>query len=82
MAILRDPERIAAWREFMQAPDGECAIVKADLRAAINAADAWVDAAASSFNAALPQPARGALTSKQKARLLTLVVQRRYGVES
>jgi hypothetical protein len=56
------------------------ALTKAELRAAVNAADAWADANAASFNAALPQPARSALTARQKARLLAVVLRRRYEV--
>jgi len=52
-------------------------LVKDELRAAINAADAWADTNAISFNAAIPQPARGALTASDKARLLRAVIKRR-----
>lgn len=55
-------------------------IVKADLRTAINDIDAWVDTNASAFNTAISQPARGALTARQKAALLMLVVTKRFGV--
>lgn len=54
-----------------------CGITKADLRAAIDAVDDWVDANSSSFNLAIPQPARGALTATQKALLLDYVVRKR-----
>lgn len=52
---------------------------KPDLDAAISAVDAWVEANAASYNAALPQPARGVLTAAQKAELLLLVVKKRFG---
>lgn len=55
-------------------------ITKHDIADAIQAADAWVDDNAASFNAALPQPARGALSARQKARVMMLVLQRRYEV--
>lgn len=54
------------------------ALTKADLRAAVNAIDTWLHSNAADLNAALPQPARGALTTAQKARLLQFVVARRY----
>ncbi len=54
------------------------AINKADLFAAFQAADAWADANAASYNAALPTAARTALTAKQKARLLSAVIRLRY----
>lgn len=55
-------------------------ITKADIQAAINAADAWADANSASFNSAIPQPARAALTARQKARILNYVLRRRYEV--
>jgi hypothetical protein len=55
-------------------------VTKPDLRAAINDIDAWIDTNASAFNTAISQPARSALTSKQKAALLMLVVTKRFGV--
>jgi hypothetical protein len=80
MAALSDDDRKEVWAELMRSLDCPGAITKTDLRAAVDAADAWVDANAASFNAALPQPARGGLTNRQKSALLTYVVQRRYGV--
>lgn len=57
------------------------AVAKADLRAAIDAIDAYFDAnvTAAGINAAIPQPARGALSTAQKTLLVKLVMQRRYG---
>jgi len=55
-------------------------ILKADLRAAVDAIDTWVDDNSTAFNTAIPQPARGALTARQKAALLMFVVERRFGV--
>lgn len=55
-------------------------ILKADLRAAVDAIDTWVDDNAAAFNTAIPQPARGALTAKQKAALLMFVVEKRFGI--
>ena len=40
--------------------------------------DAWVEANAAGFNAAIPLPARTGLSAVQKARLLAMVVQRRF----
>lgn len=56
-----------------------CAVTKADLLAAVNAVDDWIDANAVAFNQAIPQPARGALTATQKAELLYRVAMKRYG---
>lgn len=80
MAVLSDSERAACWRSAMDRVYDIGSIVKADLRAAVDAVDQWADDNAASFNAAIPQPARGALTVKQKAALLMIVVGRRHGV--
>lgn len=52
-------------------------LTKTELRAAINAIDQWIDDAQGSFNLAIPQPARGVLTAKQKAQLFFAVARRR-----
>lgn len=80
MAVLSNADRRDVRDEFMRTPDaGETfGIVKTDLRAAVDAIDQWVDGNAASFNAAIPQPARGALTARQKARLLSHVIAKRF----
>ncbi len=55
-------------------------VLKTDLLAAVQAADAWMDANALSFNAALPAAFRNNATIPQKAFLLTIVIAARYGV--
>jgi hypothetical protein len=80
MAVLPDGERKAAaddlGREFSEL-GLPCGITKPELLAAAAAADAWVEANAAAFNAALPQPARGTLSNRQKALLLSRVAHRR-----
>jgi len=82
MAVLSAEARTAIWQEYGSeisvARESVGNINKHELKAAIDAIDNWVDANAAVFNAAIPQPARGALTSSQKARLLSMVVLRRY----
>lgn len=56
------------------------AVTKAEVLAAVNAMDQWVDDNAASFNQAIPEPARSALTANQKARLLAFIVRRRWEV--
>jgi NAD(P)H-dependent FMN reductase len=76
--------RDAAWQEFMQresALANALGLTKAELRAAVAAVDAWVDAASPSFNTALPAAARNALSASQKAGLLALILEFRYGIE-
>lgn len=83
MAVLSDNDRLAEWAELMRdmsAVGESCSITKAQLRAAVDAADQWAEDNAASFNTAIPQPARGALTARQKARLLMRVIRRRYEV--
>ena len=70
-----------AWmRELSQKVESVGALSKSDMRAAVNAVDAWVEANQGAFNSALPTPARTQLTARQKARLLALVLQRRWEV--
>lgn len=81
MAVLSDTDRAALWAEFMRTAENIAAtgvMTKADLRAAINAVDQWCDDNAAAFNAAIPQPARGLLSARQKAALLIFVTRRRW----
>lgn len=81
MAVLSDADRLEEWADLMRdmSTAGEsCSISKAELRAALNAVDQWVSDNAASLNSAIPQPARGALTAAQKARILVRVVRRRF----
>lgn len=80
MALLVSGDRADCHAEFMRTPaSGETfGLTKLDLRAALDAADQWVSDNASSYNTALPQPARAALSAAQKARLLALVLHYRF----
>lgn len=81
MAVLTNAERAAVTAEYQReisTAAESCSILKSELRAAVDAADTWVDSNASSFNTALPVAARTGLTSSQKARLLMFVVARRF----
>lgn len=53
-----------------------------EMLAFVGAIDDWVVANQSDFNASLPQPARGALTARQKAWAFNLVVRRRWLVNA
>ncbi|MEV0149101.1 MULTISPECIES: hypothetical protein [unclassified Nonomuraea] len=55
------------------------AVTKADLAAAVAAMDDWLDANVTSFNAAIPQPARAQLTTAMKYEVLTYILMRRSG---
>jgi hypothetical protein len=81
MATLTTAKQKELWAELMQALSsaGEtAALTKPDLLAAVTALDAFMDTNASAINNAIPQPARSALTTAQKARLLMLVLKYRY----
>ena len=56
------------------------AITKAQLQAAIDATDQWIDDNAAAYNAALPSAARNGLTAAQKARLFMAVTRKRFEV--
>lgn len=53
-------------------------MTKAQWRAAVDAADPWPDANTASYNAALPQPACGAMTTPEKTLLLVYVISKRF----
>lgn len=83
MPVLTDADRSAQWARAMRDMSDvreALGVNKPELRAALDAIDGWVEANAASFNAAIPLPARTALSAKQKARLLMLVLQRRFEV--
>ena len=83
MAAMSDAERFACWAQIMrnEAAPGGGAITKPDLRAAVNAADDWVDAQTTLYNAVLPNPFKSLATAEEKAMLLMYVVARRFGRE-
>ncbi len=58
--------------------EGTGTLTKADLRAAIDAVDSWVDSNAASLNTAIPQPARNQLSTGQKALILACVALLRF----
>lgn len=78
MAILSAENRRRIWAHVMR----QSALVPGDvtkpqLRAAVDAADDWVDNNAAAFNSALPAAFRAAATAEQKAELLAFVIMRR-----
>ena len=81
MAVLTNNTRRDLWRAYMQEMSAQQQavgpITKADLRAAVDALDDFLNTNAAAINQAIPQPARSALTVPQKARLLVYVVERR-----
>lgn len=53
---------------------------KAELRTAVDAIDGWIEDNIISFNSAIPEPAKSALTAKQKTKLLFMVIKRGWEV--
>lgn len=81
MAVLSAADRTAGCNAYLAerniARDG-MAEVKANIKAAFDALDDYFNTNASAINTAIPQPARGSLTTQQKARLAIAVLERRY----
>lgn len=89
MALLADVDRVRVWAQAMREnalTGGWGALTKADLRAAVDATDAWIDSAqgaaapASGYNSALPLPFRTVATTQQKTLLFCWVAMRRAGL--
>lgn len=82
MAVLATQDRVDLWSELMAELSREresvSGVTKADLRAAVDALDDWLNTNAATINAAIPQPARANLTTSQKARLLARVIYKRF----
>lgn len=84
MAALTEQDRQGLWRDFQAEASSiweNLDLTKAELKAAVDATDDWIETNQASFNSALPQPARSNLTQKQKVRLFMLVAQKRFNVE-
>lgn len=77
MAVLPNPDRAEVWADYIRQTTG-LAVTKADLRAAVDAVDSWLNTNAASYNTAIPQPARSTLSASQKAKLLMHVVNKRF----
>jgi len=81
--------RTRVWAHLMRISNfGSIDITKADLKAAVDATDDWIESAAGAsapstgFNSSLPQPFRGAASAQQKTMLFCFVALRRAGLLS
>lgn len=79
MAVMSEADRAAVWARWMRENIDACGVTKTELRAAVDALDSFLDINATAINNAIPQPARGALSTSQKARLLAYITLRRWG---
>lgn len=80
MTVLDSTNRAAVSADFqrdLSVTRTSLALTKAQLQAAIDATDQWIDDNASAFNSALPTAARTTLTAQQKLDLFLRVARRR-----
>lgn len=83
MAIMDAAGRLQAFKDMIdenRRANIACNLTKAQLQAAVDAIDDWLDANAVAMNSALPAAARTGLSTTQKAMLLMAVIARRYRV--
>lgn len=83
MAALPDADRIeitAKLQRLAQWLNISCSITKADLKAAVDATDDWIDSNQNSFNNALPTAAKNGLNLTQKTLLFCYVAMKRAGI--
>lgn len=78
MAVMGEQGRFETWQEYMQGNTEGFALTKSEVRAAVDAVDLFLSDNATAMNQAIPLPARTALSTTQKALLLTAVVRKRY----
>jgi hypothetical protein len=78
MAVLTTNDRADCTADYIRTTAIALGLTKAQVRAAIDATDDWANSNATSFNQALPLPARTTLSAAQKARLLAWVITKRH----
>ena len=78
MAALSTADRIECRGEYLRTEATAIGLTKAEIQAAVDALDQWFSDNASTINTAIPQPARGALSTSQKARLIAAILYKRY----
>jgi Ni2+-binding GTPase involved in maturation of urease and hydrogenase len=81
MAVLTTERRQACCQELMAELSAARELLnvnKADLQAAVNAADDYQNANALAMKQAIPMPARSAMTNSQLARMVNMVNRYRY----
>lgn len=76
MATLTTAQRQQVWRGLMRywsQKTEELVLNKADLQAAVDATDTWIETNQTGFNNALPTAAKTNLTATQKTLLFCIV---------
>jgi hypothetical protein len=83
MAELSTADRQRIWRGIQRYASGlnqAVALNKAEIQAAVNAADTWINDNAASFNSSLPAAAQSGLTAAQKTLLFCAVALARVSI--
>ena len=83
MAALPDADRIEVTTKLQRLAQWAaiaCGITKAELKAAVDATDDWIDTNAAAYNLALPTAARTNLNATQKTLLFCYVALKRAGI--
>lgn len=83
MAVLSAASRAGIWRKVQRYWSDQreaCNFTKAQLSAAVDATDDWIEANQTSFNQALPAQFRNNATLQQKTILFLYVAARRAGL--
>ena len=80
MAVLIEIDRVLIWAGLMRQDEEFSGMLKADLRAAVDATDDWINTNQASYNAALPLPSRTSLTARQKNMVFGAVAGRKFKV--
>jgi len=81
MAVLDTPSRVAILAYLCRRFGYGGTMTKANVQAAIDATDSWIDTNAAAFNSALPAAAQSGLTTAQKTIIFCFVALKRAGIE-
>lgn len=79
MALLDPTNRGRVAAQWMRDQLESCGFTKVDLRAAVDATDAWIDGNQAAYNSALPPAFRTSASLSQKTLLFCYVAMRRAG---
>lgn len=79
MALLSSNERFRVTAQWMRENKEICSFTEAELRAAVDATDQWIEDNTAAFVAALPVGYRTKSSATQKTLLFVFVLMRRSG---